>query len=148
MSRRLRLINQIKSGMYRGDDVNIYYETAGRGKPLVFVHGFSLDTRMWDDRFEPFAKSFRVICYNMRGFGRSSVPQGKESYTHAEELRVLLGHLGMKRVSVVGLSLGDLVGISFSLGFPEMVNKLVLVDAVVRGYNWVTRLEEAHERAR
>ena len=126
----------MESGLYQDSRVSLYYEIDGRGKSVVLIHGFSLDTRMWDSQFEQFAQSFKVIRYDMRGFGKSSIPDVKRCYTHEEDLRVLLAHLGVKRADLVGLSLGGLVAISFSLTFPKMVEKLVLADAVVRGYDW------------
>ncbi|MCW5853581.1 MAG: alpha/beta hydrolase, partial [Anaerolineae bacterium] len=53
------------------EDGQLYYEVAGEGPPLVLVHGFSLDTRMWDDQWAAFAGRHRVIRYDARGFGRS-----------------------------------------------------------------------------
>ena len=58
-------------------DVAIYHETAGEGPPLVFIHGFSLDSRMWDSQFSFFSKrSYQTVRYDVRGFGRS-VPAGE-----------------------------------------------------------------------
>src|SRR6059036_2922712 len=60
---------------------NLYYETAGEGTPLVFVHARFLDSRMWDDQFQLSAKGNRVIRYDVRGFGRSSRPSEEYSDT-------------------------------------------------------------------
>jgi pimeloyl-ACP methyl ester carboxylesterase len=60
-------------------DVNgarLYCEIAGAGEPLVLIHGFSLDHRMWDDQFEAFAQAYRVVRYDLRGFGQSALPAG------------------------------------------------------------------------
>ena len=69
-------------------DVNgtcLYYELAGSGHPLVLVHGFSLDTRMWDDQFETFAQHYRVMRYDCRGYGKSALPTD-DNYTDADDL--------------------------------------------------------------
>ena len=50
----------------------LYYEDAGTGEPVIFIHGHSLDTRMWDAQFFPFSEHYRVIRYDARGYGRSS----------------------------------------------------------------------------
>jgi alpha-beta hydrolase superfamily lysophospholipase len=55
-------------------DINggkLYYELAGQGHPLVLIHGGQMDSRIWDEQFALFAKSYRVIRYDFRGFGRS-----------------------------------------------------------------------------
>ncbi|MEO7404454.1 MAG: hypothetical protein ABIU95_12360 [Burkholderiales bacterium] len=58
-----------ESGMASVNGTRLYYETAGTGDAVIFVHGFTLDTRMWDDQFAKFAKRYRAIRYDARGFG-------------------------------------------------------------------------------
>ena len=58
------------------NDTRLYYEVAGTGQAVVLLHGFSLDTRMWDDQFLPLAQHFRVIRFDRRGFGKSALPTG------------------------------------------------------------------------
>jgi pimeloyl-ACP methyl ester carboxylesterase len=53
---------------------DLYFETAGSGEPVVLIHGWSFDTRCWDDQFSDFARHYLVLRYDMRGFGRSSLP--------------------------------------------------------------------------
>ncbi|MCB0161708.1 MAG: alpha/beta fold hydrolase, partial [Caldilineaceae bacterium] len=57
-------------------DVTLYVEEAGMGAAVVLIHGFSLDTRMWDPQFDVLARHFRTIRYDMRGFGQSPAPDG------------------------------------------------------------------------
>lgn len=104
----------------------LYYEVAGRGDPVVLVHGFTLDTRMWDDQFEELARSYRVVRYDLRGYGRSSLPVGP--YSPAEDFKALLQHLGIARADVVGLSLGGRVALDFAMVHPELIRSLVLID--------------------
>lgn len=118
------------------DGGRIYYEIAGSGHPLVLIHGFSLDTRMWDDQFEPFAQRYRVIRYDVRGYGKSSTPTSAP-YSHAGDLKALLDHLGISRAHILGLSLGGAIAINFALTFPYMVSALVLADSVLWGHSWV-----------
>jgi len=114
----------------------LYYEEAGSGRPLVLIHGFTFDMRMWDDQFEPFAQYFRVIRYDVRGYGRSSPPTS-EPYSHADDLKALLDQLGISRANLLGLSLGAAIAINFTLTYPTMVSALVLADAVLWGHSWV-----------
>jgi len=83
----------------------LYYEVAGSGQALVLIHGFSTDCRQWKDQIEFFKSDYKVICYDMRGFGKSTVPSGM-NYSHAEDLRALLDHLDIEKAHILGHSFG------------------------------------------
>ncbi|HEY7490512.1 MAG TPA: alpha/beta hydrolase [Candidatus Tectomicrobia bacterium] len=121
-------------------DVNgtrLYYEVAGTGHPLVLIHGFSLDTRMWDDQFEVFAQGYQVLRYDLRGFGKSAVPTDTP-YTHPDDLYALMTHLGIEHADIVGLSLGGAVALDFAVTYPRATDVLIPVDAaLLGGYQWV-----------
>lgn len=125
----------IRSGYVDVNGTRLYSEIAGAGRPVVLIHGFTLDTTMWDDQFLPFARHFQVIRYDMRGFGRSALPTG-EPYSHAEDLKGLLDALGVDRAHLVGLSKGGAVALDFALTYPQRVGALVLNDTVVGGFDW------------
>jgi len=103
--------------------------------PVVLLHGFGLDARMWEPQFERFATRFRVIRYDLRGFGRSSLPSS-ESYSNEEDLESLLLHMDAAPAHVVGLSMGGRFALRFAAAFPEMVRSLVLADSALDGYTW------------
>ena len=126
---------QSQQGVADVNGTRLFYEIAGEGEPLVLIHGFTLDTRMWDDQFAPLAMHHRVIRYDARGFGQSA-PTGDAAYAHADDLAALLDHLGVARVTVVGLSLGGGIAIDFALAYPAMVAALVPVDAALGGHQW------------
>jgi pimeloyl-ACP methyl ester carboxylesterase len=114
---------------------SLYCEIAGAGPTVVLIHGFTLDTRMWDDQFLPLAQHCQVVRYDLRGFGRSSLP-GAEPYSHVEDLRLLLDRLHIEHAYLVGLSKGGAVALDFALTYPQRTPALVLVDAVLRGHAW------------
>lgn len=119
-------------------DVNgtrLFYAIAGEGEPLVLIHGFTLDTRMWDDQWTPLAARHRVIRYDARGFGQSA-PTGDASYAHTDDLAALLDHLHVSRAAIVGLSMGGGIAIDFALAYPAMTTALVTVDATLGGHTW------------
>jgi pimeloyl-ACP methyl ester carboxylesterase len=119
-------------------DVNgtrLYCESAGSGQAVVFIHGFTLDTRMWDDQFLPLAQRFRVVRYDLRGFGKSAVPTGKV-YSHVDDLKALLDRLEIPHACLVGLSKGGAVALDFALTYPQYVQALVLIDTVLGGFQW------------
>jgi pimeloyl-ACP methyl ester carboxylesterase len=123
-------------GIAEVNETRLNYEITGEGPPVVFVHGFTLDMRMWDDQVAPFAAAHRVLRYDLRGFGASAPPMVGEPYSHADDLRALLDHLGVERATVVGLSMGGWVVQEFALKYPDSVSALILVDSVLRGRPW------------
>ena len=114
----------LQTGFADVNETRLYYEVAGAGHPLVLVHGSSADTRMWDDQFEPFARHYNVVRYDMRGHGRSALPTD-QPYLHADDLAALLEYLGMERVHLLGLSTGGGVVIDFALLYPHKTTALI-----------------------
>jgi len=114
----------------------IYYETHGEGDPIVLIHGFALDSRVWKYQVENLSKTNKVITYDLRGFGKSSLPNGK--YSHHEDLHKLLKHLEIKEAKLVGHSFGGEVAINFALkypikNYPEGASSLVLISSSLGG---------------
>ena len=123
------------TGMVAVNGTHLYYEQAGSGHPLVLIHGFTLNTQMWEDQFSVFARHYRVIRYDMRGSGQSAMPT-EEPFTEVDDLRALLDALGVSRAFVLGLSRGGSVAIDFALAYPERTSALVLVDPALGGWHW------------
>ncbi len=119
------------TGFLEHNGGKLYWEAAGAGPAVALVHGFSLDTRMWDDQFGVPAERFRVVRYDARGFGKSTTPTGP--FTHMDDLAALLDAQRMDRASVVGLSMGGRIAADFALTHPHRLAKLVLMDAVISG---------------
>ncbi|HKY02892.1 MAG TPA: alpha/beta hydrolase [Burkholderiales bacterium] len=120
-------------------DINgakLYYSSAGQGAPIVFLHAFMLDQRMWDAQFHALASHFRVIRYDLRGFGRSSLPDPAVPYSHRDDLRALLVHLNLKKAHLVGASMGGRIALDFALAYPEFSDAIALLDPVLGGWEW------------
>src|SRR5882724_5696096 len=130
----------LREGFVDVDEGRLHYRVDGDGNPIVFLHGFGLDARMWDGEVESFAPEHAVVRYDLRGFGRSSLPTAP--FTHVADLRTLMEQLGLARAHVVGLSMGGGVAIDFALTPPEMVRSLVLVDTIVGGFKWQENNED------
>jgi 3-oxoadipate enol-lactonase len=111
----------------------LYYEVRGTGHPVVLLHGFGLDTRMWDDQFDAFAQRYHVIRYDLRGFGKSALP-ASENYSHANDLKALLDYLRIDHVVIVGLSRGGRWAIQFALEYKEETDALIVADAMPTGF--------------
>ena len=124
-----------QQGFVEVNGTRLYYEMAGAGDTVVFLHGFTLDTRMWDDQFRLFAEHYHVIRYDLRGFGQSAVP-ADTLYAHFDDLKALFDALGIEQAHLVGLSKGGGVALDFALAFPAYVRSLVLIDSILGGFSW------------
>lgn len=103
----------------------LYFEMTGSGEPIVLIHGGQMDCRIWDAEVELLRSNYRVIRYDVRGYGRSPAPT--EVYSLHEDLARLLDRLEVPKAHLVGLSLGGAAAIDFAIAHPERVGKLVVV---------------------
>jgi 3-oxoadipate enol-lactonase len=120
-----------ESGFAEVNGARVYYEAMGKGPAVVLVHGGLVDSRMWDAQMKPLSKHFRVVRFDIRGYGRSPAPTG-EYYPH-EDIRALLDYLKIEKATFVGLSLGCILSADFALEYPARVERLVLVSSGLRG---------------
>lgn len=109
-----------ENGFAEVNETSIYYEVAGKGEPIVFVHGNFGDRRHWDFQFEPLSKNFKVLRYDVRGYGKSALPKPDEVYYDTEDLKALLDYLGIEKAHICGVSMGSGIIIDFALEHPEM----------------------------
>lgn len=124
-----RAQKQGRVGVLQG---SLYYEEQGSGEPVILIHGHSLDRRMWDGQFSELARRYRVIRYDMRGYGKSTPQIENFQFTHAEDLIVLMDSLHIDKAHIIGLSLGGEVGADMVGWFPERVRSAVLVSGNLR----------------
>jgi len=119
---------QIRSGFANIDNAKIYYETAGRGIPLVMIHAGVADSRQWNNEFTDFAQSYQVIRYDMRGYGKSEPVDGE--FSHMGDLVSLLDALEIHGPFVImGCSMGGGLAMDFALTYPSRAKALIMVDA-------------------
>jgi pimeloyl-ACP methyl ester carboxylesterase len=123
-----------RRGFAAVNGTRLYYEMMGSGPPLVLVHGFSLDCRMWDEQMAAFASRHLIVRYDLRGFGQSPAPA--EPYAHAEDLKALLEYIGIAQAAILGLSFGGGIAINFALAYPAATRALIPVSTVLGGYRW------------
>lgn len=123
--------------------VTLYYEEAGQGPALVFVHEFAGDMRAWEPQLRFFSRRYRVIVYNQRGYPPSEVPPDQAAYSHDALIGDLLGlidALGIERVHVAGLATGGNVALNFGIRYPDRARSLVVAGAgagTVDRENWL-----------
>jgi pimeloyl-ACP methyl ester carboxylesterase len=122
----------VESGALDFENAALYYETAGAGAPVVFVHAGIADRRMWDGQFAVFAERYRAIRYDQRGFGRTTAQPA--AHSHLRDLTALLDHLGVERAHFVGCSKGGRLIADFALAHPARVLSLVMVNSSLPGF--------------
>lgn len=112
-------------------DVELYYEVAGRGVPLLFLHGLGSSSRDWKRQVSHFAEYYRVLICDMRGHGRSSKPPGPYSVElFAADTAELAEALDLVPAHVVGLSMGGMVGLQLAADRPALVRSLTVVNSL------------------
>ena len=123
----------------RGGPIEL--DVVGSGLPLVLLHGWALDRRVWQPQIRPLSRHFQVIAVDRRGFGRSAAPPdlGRE----VEDLLVLKRKLGLERMILVGMSQAGRVALQFALAHPESVCAIVLQGAPLDGFLPGPRREDA-----
>jgi len=122
----------------------MFFEVAGEGVPLLLLHAGIADARMWDPQVENFAKEFRVVRCDLRGYGSSLLPNAQFSYH--EDVLFLLNFLGIKEAWIVGASFGARVAVDLCLAQPERVVGLVLASPTVSGWEPSKEQLEFEER--
>jgi pimeloyl-ACP methyl ester carboxylesterase len=104
------------------DGVKLYYEDSGAGRPILFIHEFSGDYRAWELQVRYFARRYRCITFNARGYPPSDVPDGVERYSQGravDDAVDVLDHLDIEKAHVVGLSMGGFAALHFGIHYPE-----------------------------
>ncbi len=111
------------------DGVRLYYEEAGSGTPIVFVHEFATDHRGWEPQMRYFSRRYRCIAYNARGYPPSDVPDDPDAYSQqiaTDDIAHVMRHCGIERAHVVGLSMGGNATLQFGLDHAETALSLVV----------------------
>jgi 3-oxoadipate enol-lactonase len=121
--------------------VAIYAEVAGEGPELVLVHEGICDSRMWDEQWERYAREFRVLRLDLRGFGRTPLEPGP--FSNARDLVEVLEQHGFESAALLGVSLGGRVALELAVARPDLVSALVLVAPGLSGHDWSRGLQAA-----
>ena len=109
-----------------------YSDTGGRGVPVVFVHAATGSRRVWEYQLPAFTVAgYRVITYDRRGFGRSTIDSaGPQPGIGADDLLALVNHLGLDRIHLVGTAAGGIVALDFAVSFPQRLRSLVVANSI------------------
>ena len=111
------------------DDVQLYYEEAGSGDPLLFVHEFGGDHRSWEPQIRFFSRRYRCITYGARGYPPSEVPEDVTRYSQQRaviDAINVLDALDISGAHIVGLSMGGFTALHIGLDYPQRARSLVV----------------------
>src|SRR5438874_2489780 len=111
------------------DDVRLYFEEAGRGTPIIFLHEFAADHTNWEPQLRYFSRGHRCIAYSARGYAPSDVPAAADVYSHVHfysDALAVLDHLKIAKAHFVGLSMGAYSSLQVALHAPERMLSMTL----------------------
>ncbi len=124
----------IESRFMEVDGVKLHYLTAGKGDPVLLLHGYAQTSHMWRPLIAELAKTHTVIAPDLRGFGDSSKPEsGYDKKTMAKDVHALMAGLGHTRIQLAGHDIGLMVAYAYAAQYPDEVRKIVLMDAFLPG---------------
>lgn len=134
--------------------IEVYYELHGKeGAPwLTLSHSLACSVRMWDEQIATFKDRFRILAFDTRGHGQSAAPAGDYTLEQmADDLKGLLDHLKISQTHYCGLSMGGMIGQTFELKYPGVLQTLVLADTSSRippevGPMWEERIKIAQSQ--
>jgi 3-oxoadipate enol-lactonase len=125
-----------ESGYIEVEGGRLFYEQAGSGDCLLLIHDGLVHREVWEGQLPVFARSYRVVCYDRRGYGLSDEPV--TPYSDVEDLHQVFTQLGIERAWLIGMSAGGGLCLDYALAYPDQVTGLVLVGAVVSGFDYTT----------
>ena len=126
--------------------IDLYYEEAGTGIPVVFVHEFAGDWRSWEAQVRFFSSRYRAVTFSARGYLPSDVPESSKDYSQdnqIEDLRGLMDALSIEKAHLCGLSMGSYTSLLFGIKYPERCRSLTIAGS---GYGSGANREEFHRQ--
>jgi 3-oxoadipate enol-lactonase len=128
-------VTRMESGVLEYDGGALAWESAGEGPDVVFLHPGLWDGRVWDEQFGVFSRTYRVLRFDFRGYGRSSRPEPGRSYSHVDDLEAVMDAASVERTALVGCSMGGSTAIDFALEYPSRVSALVLASSGMNAFD-------------
>lgn len=129
----------------RANGIDLHYEEAGKGVPVVFLHEFAGDWRSWEPQVRFFSGRYRAVTFSARGYLPSDVPDSPLDYSQEhqiEDLKGLLDALKIEQAHLCGLSMGSYTTLLFGIKYPERARSLTIAGS---GYGSGKNREEFHK---
>ena len=121
--------------------VKLHYLVAGKGAPVILLHGYAQNSHMWRPLMTELAKTHLVVAPDLRGFGDSAKPAaGYDKKTMAQDVHALAQSLGIQKAGVAGHDIGLMVAYAYATQYPSEVDRLALMDAFIPGIGDTTNL--------
>lgn len=138
-----------KQGYVQSQDCLIYYQIKGSGPPLVLLMGFGADGDVWEKHSSVYQQHFKCIIIDNRGVGKSGSPKGPYSTDiMAKDTLAVMDHLKIKKAHIAGISMGGAIAQSFTIAYPNRVNRLVLISTWPSFNNYATSVYENLKKLR
>ena len=124
------------------DETTIFVRVGGAGPPVLLLHGFPETHLMWRDVAPVLARSFTVVCADLRGYGRSGCPASASDHAPyakramAGDMVATMQQLGFTTFAVVGHDRGGRVAYRLALDYPERIERLAVLDIVPTEAAW------------
>ncbi len=116
---------------FDADDAAIYYEEIGEGNPVLLMHGYALNSMMWEFQKSEISKTNRMIAVDLRGFGQSSCSGRWSGNIMANDISKLIDEMNLQNLTVVGFSMSGPVAFRLALNHPDRIIKLVMVSSIL-----------------
>jgi pimeloyl-ACP methyl ester carboxylesterase len=140
-AQQVEKLQQVESKFVVANGVRLHYIQTGQGDPVLLLHGFGQSSLMWRPLMRELSKDHTVIAADLRGAGQSDAPaDGYVKSEMARDVHALMSGLDYGKVSVVGHDIGMMVAYAYAAQFPNEVEKVVLMEAVLPGVGEWTRI--------
>lgn len=136
------MFDDFQLGEIDTEETTIFFRRAGKGKPLLLLHGFPQTHVMWRDIAPLLTKNFAIVCADLRGYGRSGCPASTPDHAPyskramAEDMVCVMEQLGFPRFSVAGHDRGGRVAYRMALDHPGCIDRLAVLDIVPTAMAW------------
>ncbi|NHJ25748.1 MAG: alpha/beta hydrolase [Candidatus Lokiarchaeota archaeon] len=113
--------------------LKVCYRVDGDGYPLILIHGFGSKKESFMAQVPTLSQKFKVLTYDARGAGKTERPNNPYSMDmFADDLKALMDYLKFKKAHLLGLSMGGMIALTFTIKYPSMVNKLILINTLAK----------------
>jgi 3-oxoadipate enol-lactonase len=119
--------------MVKVNDINMYYESYGRGEPFILISGNGGESSQWKDLISVFSKEYQVITFDNRGAGRTDKPDIPYSIQMmANDTIEMMNVLGIKKAHILGASMGGMIAQNIAFLYPDRVKSLILAATMMK----------------
>ena len=132
---------KIESRFADVNGIRMHYLVAGKGDPVILMHGYAQNSHMWRPTMKALAKTHLVVAPDLRGFGDTTkAAAGYDKKSMAADVHALAQKLGIKKAGIAGHDIGLMVAYAYAAQYPAEVERIALLDAFIPGVGDTTNL--------